>query len=449
MRETRSGKNSIASAVTAGILVLIFAGSYAVVLQHNMEAGAWPPACLLIPAAAVGATLFCCGQLRAVLCDILIRNVKDMLVGAGLFIFVFSIVLFLVSLVSSRVLGAELFHVERKWLYDVLVIVAFPSLCILLEKILTGNASMKRRLLVSAVILAANLWGSWYFRELPGAYLAEMGMLNVVTVSGMVFSLETEEGRKGNKIAVCIFYGLWWLGLLAAQAGPGRTFTSYMYGGDWSGRTYAVGQLVDNAVFFRQAPVFRNWKEVESLLLHSRNPVHSLLYYFGWFWLEMYGGLLILFLVLMYRFLGRRYRKYKRCYPIYQAAFANLLFRCVLGALYSFSAAAFPIALPFHGTVALTMDSVCFGLLLYSELFENRNIRDRSELTGPEGAGMSGRIGRKIAEYLTENRFLAILLAVAAAAAVVVLWSGAVGYLSRSAEPVYLYMENMRESGPA
>lgn len=394
------------------LMVLAFTGIHTFIYQHNYDGydSAW---IFLIPMlVAMAVTLFLFHYCKKYLAQLTDVEIPYLLVGVVLAVGVFLMLVTaevrtgVVSVSDSRILYLVLFKIEKKWLFDLYVILVFPTFVTSIMKGLTRNDTTANRVSAAAAIALLNTASVLFFSQMSAIYLVEMAVLNFFTVvlavifwdwekMESVFGCDDDEDSSAwdedyedennlSWVEVVFFYCIFWIFLLLCTKSPGESFTEYMYSGNWNLYKQNISGLVECTGTWGAACGPENMYTIRQFLVENNNVIHSLLYYTGWGGLAVYGVLLVGFVTLMFRFLGGRYSLYKPYYLIYQAAFLNLLIRAVCGILYGFGILPIPVSLPFGGSVALIMDGVCVALLLYSEIFENMAIRRTRKRDGED-----------------------------------------------------------------
>lgn len=393
--------------LAAFLMVLVFTGFHAFIYQHNYEGydSGWIFLVFALGAMVLTFMLFYfCKNLLVQLADV---EIPYLLVSVVIAVSIFLMLVIAesttgaISVSNSRILNLALFQIEKKWLFDPYVILAFPAFVGFAMNGLREHDTTANRITVLAAIALLNASSVLFFGQMSSIYLVEMAVLNFFTVALAVIFWDVEKMMEVfdydydedssvwdedyeskddlTWIWVTVIYSVFWMFLLTCTKSPGETYTEYMYTGNWSLRKHNISMLMECTGTWGAAYGPENMYSIRQFLAYNNNVIHSLLYYAGWGGMIIYGGLLVGFVVLMFRFLGGRYFLHKPYFLIYQAAFLNLLIRAVCGILYGFGILPIPVSLPFGGSVALVMDAVCVALLLYSEIFENMPIRKAQE----------------------------------------------------------------------
>lgn len=252
------------------------------------------------------------------------------------------------------------FRMYKKWFFDVVVVVFFPLLVLMLRQALEQEDSYRNRLSAGMSILFFTFAEVLFFGELGNAWMISMAIMNIITVTGFILNTSAAlEARRNERRKVAAEYILVWIFLIIVRGN--------LYEGNWNERMTSIRLLLKNASAFGTSDFLKSSAQVfYELVYESTNMIHSLLYYTGWVPVLIYLSMMTLFMWGMYQYLGRKINRGKWLYPLYQAAFANLLIRYVGGILYGFGFLPIPVNLPFSGTVGFCLDGISLILLIFA-----------------------------------------------------------------------------------
>lgn len=377
--------------ILLAVIVSFFVGFHIFVYQHNYEnAGSVTfylgtfLVCMAVFFSAIVAYL-------STLINVIPIKMKSImrftcvLAFAVLMGIVLEVYLFDFSIIGYKEIWLGELEIDKRWIYDIVIIMLFPTLMLLIQKAVIRNNTCKNRWTAVFVTLFCTLVEFLIFSELANVWLVTMAISNIVTVTSIILGMpydkmvygeaakkSFDKKKKRFRITLCGLYGLFWLSLLGLQNETAVTFTGFMYGLDWGEKVENIRTLISEAAVWGQADsLIKSDRIATELIYSSPNAVHNTLFYGGWGMNILYLFAVCVFMLIMYYFLGRKKKGDKPFYILYQAAFLNFLMRSVLGILYGFGVLAYPIHLPFAGRVGFQMDCISLGLLMFSGL-ENR-----------------------------------------------------------------------------
>lgn len=279
------------------------------------------------------------------------------------------------------------YYINQYFFYFYMLLL-FPCICRILQREITICSSKNNYLKAIVVILLLNLLGFYFLYNANNYLVVEMIVMQIVLMVTLISSL------KKQKHATALYIGLLLYILICLGYGVlyyKHEIEYYWSGyGIWRGDTESVFYLLKNAAIMGQSTALMDSASVRVLVANDGNPIHTILYHFGWIATLFYFVLQGLFLYLSYKCLGNKYRKYKSFYFVYEAIFTYFLIRCILGTLYSFGIVLVPIDLPFSGKGSCYIDLGCFFFLLcsyaenlrceYSFSRRNKQYLDRDKL---------------------------------------------------------------------
>lgn len=269
-------------------------------------------------------------------------------------------------------LGWWAFDVNKKYFFDVLVLAVFPVWStFIIRKISESRCTAGAAASGIVQILALTIMGFLLYMRLSNIWLAEMALLNTLTLILAVRGyLWKNIQKKGNVVALLIGYVLFWVLLFSLFPCQEQTLAGFMGAQDAfdpsiSGSYISnVNKILENASFVGQSPVLLRDPYVLEFMRGRNNPLLSALFYGGWCSVIVLLMIEILFVLAAAAVLIRNKRKDGRDVMLCMA-WASLAIRVVAGTLYSFGVPV-PILLPFTGSVGMIADSMSMGLLLVS-----------------------------------------------------------------------------------
>ncbi len=326
------------------LLIVLMMSVFCVLINMNIYTSVWQAGiCFAKLIAIILGELLCIWIYKCFVSDYLMVKMKKIMLGmniASLFLVIAIIAeqrLSEISITDQNKICIGFIEIHKKWIFDVWVIILFPTIVMILEKAVVKVNSNKNKFAAVSVVVLVSLFGFLIFHKLGNAWLVNMALLNVVTVLSFVLYMHHNCMEEiGKCLCMSILYALFWIFLLLLNRRVGQSFTGYKIIG-----------LFDTS---RIISLHESWQ--------------------GKF---LYLIILIIFIAGLYHFLESRYCKYKTFYPIYLSAFSRIVLRTIFDFTYSCGLIDSTVSTPFVGNVGLVMDSVCLALLIYSE-YENRKL---------------------------------------------------------------------------
>lgn len=374
---------------------------------------------------------------------------------------------------DSSIVDLGICVISKKPLYAPLVMVLFPLWSTWMIRKM-GETSCHRTAVHNVIlqILLLTMMGFLFYMMLSNIWLAEMAILNVVTVSLAVKRYAWEHiERKGNAVALIILYTLFWLVLLFVGSGSGSLYSLAAYWGlehqfdpaDVSSYVTNVRKLWQGAAMIGQSSTLSLDADVRQFIDTRDYPIMTLLYDCGWVPAVIY------FMIILIWVLALRDIRIKRAHHdgrdvMLDIVWLNLAIRVVSSLLYSLGLP-IPFSQPF--TSGIKEDSLCMGLLIiayevdrHRSLYEinwdeddwdeededneggdnesagnvdadDAQIDDKNAVADEsadnarpiERSGTSVRIGQTL-QFLKENKLLGWILVLIAAIVFFLLWIG-------------------------
>lgn len=210
---------------------------------------------------------------------------------------------------------------DKKWLFDLAVVILFPALAAWIGKILERDNTRENKIAAISVIAIFQIVCYLLFRPLGITWILWMILLGGVTLWSMIFSISevTSTAEAESKMRWIFLYVLGWLSVLG------------LFRGYDTERFYkTVGMKFDASMY-------------------------------------IYVVLMVVLVSVLWNYLGRNLRKDKSMYLIQEAAFANLVLRVIFGLSYWLGLSPFAANPPFVGIFGVVMDSVCIAILMKSD----------------------------------------------------------------------------------
>ena len=258
--------------------------------------------------------------------------------------------------------------ISKRYVFDIFVAILFPIITEYALKAMTKEHLSRRSIIWGIVtILVMSLLGYLLFFVMPNIWLADMAVINIVTVTvGIIkYIFPQRKIRKGNLVGMVILYVMVYIALFSLLSYEGESLSEFMYGSTWPEYKEGVLCLVKNASLFGTSTTLLSSTYIHEWLVNRNNYIQQLLFYGGW---TAVIGLIVfmaIFLRLLIHLLGLKNFKIHRHQLVYTAAFCILAIRTVMGTLYSFALLPYPVTLPFGGTYSIITDSIVFTLILY------------------------------------------------------------------------------------
>ena len=272
--------------------------------------------------------------------------------------------------------------IEKIDLYYIVVFIVFP----LMTAFIFHGMSLEHFDSVSIIsgsvqIVLLTIMNFLIFMRLPNIWLVEMAVINILTLSGAVYKYAWKAvKKKGNAATFIGLYAVVWGFLLSRFYYSGESAVQYLYQGAYNERLADVRTLTRMAEFAGRSEAFENSSSVQVYMRFNADFIHNILYYGGRLPAFLFVGYLIVFLILLWKMLGRRNQAVHRHQLVFDASFLIIALAIVVGIPYSLGLLPIPIDLPFEGRQEIIYDTVAFGLLLICAK-ENRKI-DRIRLLG-------------------------------------------------------------------
>lgn len=256
-----------------------------------------------------------------------------------------------VSVMAKNEIIVGFLTIEKTWIFGLWVILLFPAVMLILKK--TLGKSNKNKLAAACVVISMTMLGFLLFYKLGNAWLVNMAVLNTIAVCMLLqYMNQSSKLRIGGKcVLTSILYAVFWGFLLLINSEVEQT---------------SVLEAIGNSI--------------------SRTGWKSVLFCLCGF---------ILFLLLAYQCLGRKYRMYKTFYLVYVIAFSGMVLRAVYEFLWHCGWRNTPENANL-GNLVFIMDSFCLALLIYSEcencsLNRTRKIIDKMQF-------------KKVSEFLPPSK---------------------------------------------
>lgn len=260
------------------------------------------------------------------------------------------------------------FIINKKYLFDPVLLFLPMWFQLIFREMRKEDFKWKSVFLGSTQIIILSFLSFFLFMGLPNIWCIEMAFLQIVTVIvGIRKYCWNRISKKGTAVMLVLLYVFFWMSLLLLFYHPGETFAQFTFGNDWKEYQQNVFTLVRGASPSGTSIALKQNVQIIEFLKNRNNYLLAALYYGGWKPVDVIIVLLLFFLISTRRMLGQ-HAAYNRSHLVYEAAWWNLAIRILWGIPYSFGLLPFPIALPFAGEIALYMDSLSFGLLLWSAI---------------------------------------------------------------------------------
>lgn len=275
------------------------------------------------------------------------------------------------SLYSYTSIYLWILKIPKKYIFDVYAIIIFPLFMELIFKSMSDKKLHKKTLILGWMqILGITISGYLIFCAMNNIWTVELLLLNVITIICAAYKYIgiNRKMRKGNLVAVLIFYVLICIIILELSRNSDENIYEYMYAGDWNEYKANVGLLIDNAALGGMSSSLNETRVIHEFLYNRSNYIHQALYYGGWFAAATIVVIILAFVVILVKMLDTRKCCTQKHYLIYMAALWTLLIRSIMGIMYSFALVPYPTALPFAGTTGLITDSIAFALLIICSL---------------------------------------------------------------------------------
>lgn len=293
----------------------------------------------------------------------------------SLLAFVFEIWTDIMVFTDAAYIEIGVVDINKKYMFDLILLIIFPLWTqTIFRGIREEGYSIKGILSGAVQLLMLSLISYLLFMKLPNIWLIELAAIEIIIVATGIKKYVWKEcsEKKGNVFALIGVYVFFWCALLAAFYRPGMTFSQFSYGGDWEAYQDSVKQIIAGAAAFGTSSELVSNRVVVDFLADRNNYLLVGLYYGGWVSGVAIIAALLLFLITTYRLLGV-HAVFNRNYLVYKASWWMLAMRIIWGIPYSMGIIAMPITLPFAGKIGLYMDTIAFGLLIWS-VFEARHI---------------------------------------------------------------------------
>lgn len=251
-------------------------------------------------------------------------------------------------------------------IFKLSVVVIFPLMMVVFGMILKQENSSGIRNKIAIIIFLFTIDGILFFGN---DYIVEFSIFCIIMVLGLFIRTKKEQKEYTNRMLV--LNSLVYIICVVVTAVICNFNTNFV-NPFWE-KEY-IYELIENAKSWGQI----NWQGenaylVDALLFESKDIIHSLFFYFGKVPVLLYLLSLLIFLMILYKCLGRKYRFCKEYYPVYLAAYISIVIQTIMGVLYSFGIVYYETTLPFIGEVESVLNTMCVVLLLHSE-YENFKI---------------------------------------------------------------------------
>lgn len=261
--------------------------------------------------------------------------------------------------------------INKKYMFDPILFIVFPLWAqIIFRGLREEGYKFKSVFSASLQLMLLSLISYLLFMKLPNIWLIELAMIESIVVISAIkkYAWKQGSGKKGNILALIGVYELFWFTLLSVFHRSGQTFSQYVYGNSWNEYQENVRQLMDGTITFGESSkLLSNHMVLDSLITNKNNYFFSGLYFGGWVAAVVLLALLVVFLIATHRLLGIHARN-NRNYLVYTAAWWTLALRIIIGVPYSCAILAMPISLPFANKISIYMDTIAFGLLVWSAI---------------------------------------------------------------------------------
>lgn len=259
------------------------------------------------------------------------------------------------------------FCINKKYIYDVLVVVVFPVwTTFIIRKVKESEFTSGAVFSGIMQILALTMIGFLLYMGRSNIWLIEMAVLNVITLILDVRGYAWRNIRKkGNAVALLILYVMLWIALISIFYHSGQSFAGFMGFTDMTHATSYitnVHKIAENASFVGQSSTLLNDPYVISFIKDSHYLLPSVLFYCGWLPVILLMLVEIIFIVAAAGVLAQT-KEHDGRDVMLDVIWVGFLIRVIVGILYSFGLP-LNIALPFSGTVSIVTDSICMGVLL-------------------------------------------------------------------------------------
>lgn len=278
---------------------------------------------------------------------------------------------------DSTYIQISWFVINKKYIYDVLVVIVFPIwTTFIIRKVKESEFTAGAVFSGIMQILALTQIGFLLYMGRTNIWLIEMAVLNVITLILAVRGYAWKHIRKkGNATALLIMYALFWIALISIFYHSGQSVAGFMGFMDTTQATSYftnVHKIAENASFVGQSSTLLNDPYVISFMKDSHYLIPSVLFYGGWLPAILLMFVEVIFIVALAGVLVQA-REHDGRDIMLDMIWGGFLIRVVIGFLYSFGAP-IPILLPFTSTAGIIADSICMGMLLMGYLNRKLNL---------------------------------------------------------------------------
>lgn len=277
--------------------------------------------------------------------------------------------------------------------YDGCNLILYPVLLMLIGKMKQSKKNKMAGILAIVLFDAVSIFFSY---EWGGVFLEQMALIRIAALYAAYKKNDCRDRYKKERLKCMGIYACFWFVIvgvieyLTSSIGEHAFFLQK--------KDYFLQFLSQIKMFGKAELTGEFYCLREEVLCQPQDPVQTCLYFGGWIPTVIYILVFVLFLVSMYRCLGRKYRIYKEFYPVYVAAFVHLLTRFVAGMMNSFLLIRFSGTLPFSGkgyifdmaATVICFLSFCENLYLKNTLFPAEDYKVRSLEEYDANAGAKG-----------------------------------------------------------
>lgn len=266
---------------------------------------------------------------------------------------------------SEKYIQFWIFKLEKKYLYDLYVVVIFPLVVQGVFRVLKKEKFSCSAVFFSSMpLIGMTIIGGLFFQAMSNAYLLDLTVLNTATIAFGIYkyALSDSHVRKGNSIAAIIIYAFFRILMLWIQGYWNGGFAVSMLS-SWSDYIKGIQELIRNANFFGTSehlltnPFIIEWLSCQS------NYIQQAFYYTGFLGVLVVMVMLAIFFITIFKLLGMANSKMHKNHLVFVGAFLVMAVRIIMGTAYALGVP-YPIALVFAGKTCIITDSVCFALLL-------------------------------------------------------------------------------------
>ena len=174
--------------------------------------------------------------------------------------------------------------VDKTYLYDVILIFAFPLWTQVIFKGMKEK-NFHYTSVISACLQLTMLTVMQFllYMEHSGIWMLELAAVDLLTLSAAVRKYTGEShGKRKNTVHFTVFYAALWFGLLLLLHNSGRGLLQYIADGSWRRYMENVFFLMRNAAISGPAYALQTNMRIYEFLFNNNDYLQSALYYWGW-----------------------------------------------------------------------------------------------------------------------------------------------------------------------